>query len=200
MAGSQLCCAVDPHRARRRPDACPRSEALGLCIYSLHSLFTFTRSSVVFHFTLYTHSLSTSTLHFPLYNHLHTQFLHSLSKVSVVFLQKVFLLFDYCLFPAAKRNGEPGPPLIALSFQDAFSAPRRLKTRPRRSKTPPRRSKMSPRRSKTRPRRPKRPPRRAQDAPRRLQDAILVGFWSQNEAKLSQVGIKIACGSDLMLK
>ena len=29
---------------------------------------------------------------------------------------------------------------------------------------------------------------RRQNAPRRLQDAILVGFWSQNEAELSQVG------------
>ena len=38
--------------------------------------------------------------------------------------------------------------------------------------------------SKTLTRRPKRLPRRGQEAPKRLQDTSLVGFWSQNEAKL----------------
>ena len=46
VAGTRLCRAEDPHRARRRPDACLGSEAPCLCTHPLHSPSTL---------TLYTH-------------------------------------------------------------------------------------------------------------------------------------------------
>ena len=107
--------------------------AFTLYIHSLHSLFTFTRSSVVF---LY--SVSALTLH--------THSLHSRSFcivfLYVVFLQKVFLLFDYCLLPAARRAASLAPrlaPGITYLHPDALQTQegviQTLQDAPRRDKT-----------------------------------------------------------------
>ena len=58
VAGTRLCRAEDPHRARRRPDACPGPEAPCLCIHPLHSPSTL---------ILYIHPL-----HSPIYTHIFT--------------------------------------------------------------------------------------------------------------------------------
>ena len=39
VAGSQLCCALDPHRARRRPDACLGPEAQAAALSCIHEAY-----------------------------------------------------------------------------------------------------------------------------------------------------------------